>query len=63
MATTDPKKKYTPREAADLLGVTPDTVKAYCRNGKLKARQVGPKKQWMVTGAEIKRLQKEWNID
>jgi excisionase family DNA binding protein len=59
----DPKRNYTTREAAELLGVTPDTVKAYCRNQKLNALRVGPKKQWMVTGTEISRLRKEWNLE
>jgi excisionase family DNA binding protein len=63
MAHIDPKRNYTTREAADLLQVTQETVKAYCRNEKLKGRKVGPKKQWMVPGAEIKRLQKDWNYD
>jgi excisionase family DNA binding protein len=63
MGSIKSKKQYTTREAADLLQVTPETVKAYCRNGKLKGRQVGPKKQWMVPVEEIKKLQKEWNLD
>ena len=63
MVEIDRKKSYSARDAAELLEVTPDTVKAYCRDGKVKGRQVGPKKQWMVPGGEIKRLRKEWNLD
>ncbi len=63
MVEIDTKKSYSAREAADLLGVTPDTVKAYCRTGELNGKQVGPKKQWMISGSEVKRKRKEWNLD
>lgn len=59
----DPKRLYTVREAADLLSVTPDTVRSYCRDEKCRGQQVGPKKQWMILGSEIKRMLKEWNMD
>ena len=54
---------YSAREAADLLGVTEDTVKKYCRNGKVKGKQVGPKNRWHVQGVEIVRLRKGWGLD
>lgn len=56
-------KLYTVREAADALGVTPDTVKAYCRSGRLRAKKVGPKQAWAVRGTEIRRLRRKWNAD
>ena len=45
----DAKKYYTAEQAALLLQqgeikVTPGTVKNYCRQGKLKCKQIGPKK-------------------
>jgi biotin operon repressor len=54
---------YSGREAADLLGVTEETVKKYCRDAKLKGKQVGPKKRWQVQGVEILRKRAEWKLD
>ena len=59
----DGKQLYSAREAAQFLEVTPDTVKSYCRSGKISGKQVGPKKNWMVLGSEIARLRKDWNLD
>lgn len=58
----DLKRQYSAREAANLLGVTPDTVKGYCRDGKITGKRVGPKKNWMVVGSEIVRLLASWNL-
>lgn len=63
MIEFDPKTRYSARDAAAFLNVTSETVKKYCRDGTIKGTQVGPKKQWMVLGSEIKRLRKEWNLD
>lgn len=55
-------KLYTVREAADLLDIAPDTVKAYCRPPRrLRAKKVGPKHAWAIPGSEILRQLKEWN--
>lgn len=59
----DPKKWYNSNETGILLKITPETVKAYCRDRKVHSKKVGPKKQWHVQGTEILRLQKEWNLD
>ena len=59
--SVDPAKLFTVREAADVLSVTSDTVKAYCRSRRLRARKVGPKRAWLIPGTEIRRLLKEWN--
>lgn len=32
---------YTVREAAEVLGVTPDTVAAWIKSGKLRASKLG----------------------
>ena len=34
-------KFYTTLEAAKLLKVTPETIRAYIRSGKLEARRIG----------------------
>lgn len=56
----DPKREYTPSEGAALLGVTVETIKSYCRNKKLKAYRVGPKKEWRIRGSEAKKLRDKW---
>jgi excisionase family DNA binding protein len=62
MEQVESKSSYTAEEAARLLGVKPDTVKSYLRNGSLKGVKVGPKRQWKVFGSELIRKQKEWNL-
>lgn len=60
----DPKRLYSHRDAAALLGIVPETVKRYCREGKkLTGKQTGPKREWMVGGASIKKLRKEWGLE
>jgi hypothetical protein len=56
---------YTAREAAALLSgeVTEATLKEYCKRGALKAKKVGPKKRWMISGSAIRQLRKDWAID
>ena len=54
---------YSARKAADLLEVTAETVKKYCRNGKIKGKRRGPKKIWHVQGSEIIKLRKAWGLD
>jgi excisionase family DNA binding protein len=62
MEPIEPKSFYTAEDAARLLGVKSDTVKAYLRDGSLKGLKVGPKRQWKVSGSELIRKQKEWNL-
>ena len=59
----DPKKWYRAPSAAPLLMVTQETVKAYCRRGTLKAKQVGPKNVWHILGKSILKLREQWRID
>lgn len=58
-----PERDYTPREAGEFLSVTAETVKARCRAGSIKGRKVGPKQEWRILGAEIRRKMKEWNME
>ena len=44
-------------EAAERLGVTPDTLRQQIANGSLKARKVGP--VWTVTPKEVERYARE----
>lgn len=43
-------------EAADILGITPDTLRQAIHRGSLKARKVG--RDWTVTPAEVERYRK-----
>lgn len=56
---------FSAKEAASLLNdeVTEATVKEYCKGRKLAAKKVGPRKRWMISGAAIHKLRKEWGID
>ena len=63
----DLEKHYTLAETAALLkngGVTTtETIKRYCRSGKLKGKKKGAKQKWHVLGSSIKALRQEWDLD
>jgi hypothetical protein len=56
---------YSPAEAAAYLSgeVNEATLKQYCRQRKIKSKQVGPKKRWMIAGSAIQELKKEWGLE
>jgi hypothetical protein len=61
-----PKEYYTIFQTANFLrdGVkTAETVKRYCRTGKLKGKKTGPKRVWHVLGSSIIALRKDWELD
>lgn len=62
-SSIDPKSWFPTSKVAPFLMVTQETVKAYCRQGTLKAKQVGPKKVWYVLGKSILKLREQWKID
>ena len=47
----------TLNEAAASLCVSPDTLRQQVRNGKLRARKVGP--VWVVTPGEVARYRRD----
>lgn len=51
----------TLKEAAAVLGVTPDTLRQQIHAGKLKARKVG--RDWWVEPREVERYRKEHRRD
>ena len=63
----DPKQHYTIAQTTDLLRdgdvATPETIKRYCRNGKLKGKKKGAKQVWHVLGSSIIALRKKWGLD
>ncbi len=58
----DPQKFYAPPVAAKFLGVTPDTVKAYCRKGKLKGERGGLKQVWRIRGSVLQEFHARWKL-
>ena len=57
------KKWYTTPEAGPFLRLTAESVKKHCRGGSLKGKRGGAKKQWMISGTEIIKKRKEWELD
>lgn len=43
--------------------VTEATLKEYCKQDKIKCKQKGPKRRWVILGLSIKRLRREWELD
>jgi excisionase family DNA binding protein len=51
---------YSTREAAELLGVTADTVKCYCNRKLIRARKMfGKKGPWFVPKSAIEEYKRE----
>lgn len=48
-----PAAAMTLKDAAALLGVTPDNLRAAIARGSMKARKLG--RDWIVTPAEVER--------
>ncbi len=44
----------TPREAAQRVKVSEQTIRRLCRNGSLRCRKVG--KQWRIASADLLRF-------
>ena len=44
-------KLYTPKEIAETLRITKETVYYYIKTGRLKAKRVG--KSWRILGKDI----------
>lgn len=47
-------KLYSVEDLVDMLNLSDRTVRAYLREGKIKARKIGLK--WMVTEKNLKRF-------
>jgi hypothetical protein len=60
-----PAEWYSPAQAVVFLKgeVNEATLKQYCRLGKIKSKQVGPKKRWMIAGSAIQELKKSWELE
>jgi excisionase family DNA binding protein len=52
MSDNDPIKVYTVPELVKLLKLTPQSVRKYLVEGKLKGRKVGTK--WLVTDEAVR---------
>ena len=49
-------KHYKVREVAQRLAITPYTVRAYIKEGRLPARRLGGRGHWYVREADLLRL-------
>src|SRR5260221_302112 len=45
--TIEPNRVYNVSEAAELLGISQQTVVEYCRSGKIVAQKIG---EWKILG-------------
>ena len=52
-------KFYTIQETAEVLNVTPQTVRAYIKRGKLKGQRIG--RPILITESNLKEFLKESN--
>ncbi len=57
------EKWYTAHEVAGLLNVTEETVKNYCRSGRLAGKRIGPRKRWHIQGRTVEEKRTEWGLD
>lgn len=53
------KRLLTPEETAEILGMSPKTVRDWCRAGYIKAMKVGKAGLWRVPEDELERLVRE----
>ena len=49
--TIDPNKIYTVPQVAEILGIHPETLKRYIREGKIRAKRIGH--GYKILGQEI----------
>jgi hypothetical protein len=65
MKEVEGERWYPVREAITLLDgyLIEDTLKNYCRAGRVKAKKIGPRRQWHIQGVEVLRLRAEWGLD
>jgi len=56
----DIDKLLTPDEVAQRLGITPNTVRIYLREGRIKALKVG--KLWRVRESDLQKHIEEYHI-
>jgi len=56
----DIDKLLTPDEVAQRLGITPNTVRIYLREGRIKALKVG--KLWRVRESDLQKHIEQYHI-
>jgi len=56
-ALDNDERMYQPVEIAFILNLSEDTVRQYCRDGRILAIKIG--KMWNVTRTEVRRYLKE----
>lgn len=53
------EKRYSIRQASELLGIKVRTVREWIRLGKIKATKYEVSNRWFISESEIKRLRGE----
>lgn len=48
------KKLYSVKELAEILPITPLTIREYIRKGKIRGRKIG--KNWYVSKADLEKF-------
>ncbi len=51
---TNMPELYSPEEVANILGVSPHTVRQWCRDSRIKALKVG--RLWKVHRSEVDKI-------
>jgi excisionase family DNA binding protein len=51
----EPDKLYTPREAAEIIGVNPETVRRWVREGRVPAQKGLVGQAFKIRGADLAR--------
>ncbi|USK31017.1 helix-turn-helix domain-containing protein [Bacillus sp. CMF21] len=49
----DDESLYTPNELGDLIGVSPETIRNYCRTSKINYQGIG---HYKILGIDMKRF-------
>jgi excisionase family DNA binding protein len=57
------QKNYSVKEAARELNVTEQTVRSYLKEGELKGSQIGKKKKWSISDAELTKFKKKYGYE
>jgi excisionase family DNA binding protein len=59
---TDTSECVTPREAAERLGVTKNTMASWLIRGLVQGTQEAPRRRWRIPASEIDRVARERRV-
>ena len=55
------EKMYSPEKVAEILEVSPNTVRSWLRDGELKGVKVGRGRLWRISEPELNRFTGQYN--